>query len=119
MVTDLGLATLLDLNGTVIAQEHGYWIKIEAWEVPKSAEVPHGIHYCLTLHNRYGSRILGYDNAHAVKPPRRGFAGRRLEYDHKHRHAKDKGVPYKFENTYQLLADFFTEVDKVLKEMNE
>ena len=119
MVNDLGLATLLDLNDIVIAQEHSCWIKIEAWEVPISAEVPHGIHYCLTLHNRYGTRILGYDNAHAVKRPRKGFTGRRLEYDHKHRHAKDQGVRYQFESAYQLLADFFAEADTVLKEMNE
>ena len=119
MAVDIGFATLLDLDGTVVAQEHGYWIKVEAWEVPISAEVPHGIRYCLTLHNHRGTRILGYDNAHAVKPPRKGFTGRRQEYDHKHRHAKDKGVPYQFENAYQLLADFFAEVDRVLKETNE
>jgi len=28
-------------------------------------------------------------------------------------------VPYEFESAYQLLADFFAEVDAVLKEMNE
>ena len=43
MAVDIGLATLLDLDDTVVAQEHGYWIKVEAWEVPISAEVPHGI----------------------------------------------------------------------------
>lgn len=119
MATDTGLATLLDLNDSIIAQEHGCWVKIEAWEVPKSDEIPHGVRYSLTLHDRHGSRILGYDNAHATKPAKKGFSGRRLEYDHRHRHARDKGVPYTFESAYQLLADFFCEVDKVLKEMNE
>jgi len=28
----------------------------------------------------------------------------------------DKGVPYEFKDAYQLLADFFKEVDRVLKE---
>jgi hypothetical protein len=39
-----------------------------------------------------------------------------LPYDHKHRHASDKGVHYGFSNAHQLLADFFTEVDIVLEE---
>jgi len=59
---------------------------------------------------------MGYDNVHAVRPPRKGkFAGRRTVYDHRHRHAVDKGVPYEFVDAYQLLSDFFKEVDKVLK----
>lgn len=119
MATDTGLATLLDLDGSIIAQEHGCWVKIEAWAVPASREMPHGIRYSLTLHDRHGKRILGYDNAHALKPPRKGFSGTRLEYDHRHRHASDKGVPYAFGSAYQLLADFFAEVDAVLKEMSE
>jgi len=59
---------------------------------------------------------LGYDNAHAVKPPRKfKFAGQRLAYDHKHRHISDQGVPYAFSSACQLLSDFFTEVDQILK----
>lgn len=78
--------------------------------------VPHGIRYALTLHEPYGKRILGYDNAHAVQPPKKfRFAGQRLTYDHKHRHVADKGVPYVFLDANQLLSDFFTEVDAVLK----
>lgn len=45
----------------------------------------------------------------------RPFAGRRLPYDHRHRHASDEGVPYSFKNAHQLLVDFFAEVDRVLK----
>lgn len=79
--------------------------------------MPHGIRYSLTLHDPSGTRVLGYDNSHAVSPPKKGFTGRRLEYDHVHRHAKDKGVPYEFSDAGQLLTDFFEEVDKVLKEV--
>lgn len=69
------------------------------------------------LHDRHGARVLGYDNAHVVKPPKRNkFAGRRLAYDHEHRHARDKGVPYEFTSADQLLKDFFGEVDRVMKE---
>lgn len=74
----------------------------------------------LTLHEPDGRRILGYDNAHAVKPPKKfKYAGRRLTYDHKHRHESDKGVPYQFQDAQQLLIDFFNEVDRVLKEVRQ
>jgi len=116
---DQGISTLIDLHEQVLEQEGGYWVKIEAWRVVVSANIPHGVRYTLTLHEPYGKRVLGYDNAHAVKPPKRlKFAGRRLAYDHKHRHVSDKGVPYEFRDAHQLLADFFQEVDRVLKEIN-
>ena len=118
MRKDPGIATLVELHDQIIDQDNGYWIKIEAWQVAVSQDIPHGIRYSLTLHEPYGKRILGYDNAHAVKPPKKfKYAGTRLPYDHKHRHASDKGVPYEFRDAHQLLADFFNEVDRVLKEI--
>lgn len=115
MFDDSGIQNLLDLAGSVIDQGGGYWIKIEAWTVEPSKMIPHGVRYALTLHEPYGKRILGFDNAHAVKPPKKfKFSGQRLQYDHKHRHASDKGVPYSFVDAHQLLNDFFTEVDQVL-----
>ncbi len=117
MREDLGITTLIDLHDQIIDQGDGYWIKIEAWIVPVSKDIPHGVRYTLTLHEPYGKRILGYDNAHAVKPPKKfKYAGTRLPYDHKHRHVSDKGVPYEFKDAHQLLYDFFVEVDRVLKE---
>lgn len=65
-VPDVGLDTLLDLDGSILEQEGGYWIKIEVRQIPMSRHAPHGIRYSLTLHDRYGTRVLGYDNAHAV-----------------------------------------------------
>lgn len=109
--------TLLDLHGEILVQEGGYWIKIEAWTVEPTKEIPHGIRYSLTLHDPAGERVLGYDNAHAVKPAKKGFTGRRLEYDHVHRHAKDKGTAYEFSTAGQLLTDFFEAVDRILKEL--
>ncbi len=120
MRDDLGLETLLDLNGSIIDQGNGYWIKIDAWRVHASDDIPHGIRYALTLHEPYGNRILGYDNAHAVRLPKKfRYTGRCLPFDHKHRHATDKGVPYGFKNAYQLLEDFFREVDRVLQELKQ
>lgn len=115
-----GIATLLDLHNQIIDQGGGYWIKIEAWTVDSSIDIPHGIRYSLTLHEPYGKRIIGYDNAHAVKPPKKfKYAGRRLPYDHQHRHVSDKGIPYEFKDAYQLLSDFFLEVDRVLEEVRK
>jgi hypothetical protein len=92
---DLGLETLLDLDGSILEQESGYWIKIEAGQVPMSQHAPHGIRYSLTLHDKYGTRVLGYDNAHAVNTPKKfKFAGR-------------------------LLEDFFAEVDRVIEEAQQ
>ena len=115
-----GIETLLELDQQILDQENGYWIKIEARKVTVTKEIPHGIRYSLTLHEPYGKRILGYDNAHAVKPTQKfKFAGQRLTYDHKHRHISDQGVPYEFQNAYQLLTDFFAEVDRVLEEIKK
>jgi hypothetical protein len=111
-----GIGTLLDLHGQVIDQGDGYWIKIEAWRVNTTREVPRGIRYSLTLHEPYGKRILGCDNAHAAKLPKKfNCIGRILAYDHKHRHISDKGVPYEFQDPYQLLTDSFADFDRVLQ----
>jgi len=119
-VPDVGLDTLLDLDGSILEQEGGYWIKIEVRRIPKSRHAPHGIRYSLTLHDKYGTRVLGYDNAHAVKPPKKfKFSGQRLPYDHRHRTSSDKGVPYAFETAHRLLEDFFAEVDRVIKEAQQ
>jgi hypothetical protein len=116
---DAGLETLLLLHNEIYDQGNGFWIKIEAWCVEANEHVPHGIRYALTLHDRHGTRLLGFDNAHAVKPPKRKrYAGRRLAYDHRHRHSRDKGVPYEFTSPQQLLEDFFNEVDHVLEVSN-
>ena len=120
MREDHVIEALLDLHNQIIDQGDGYWVKIEAWVVVVSADIPHGIRYSLTLHEPYGKRILGYDNAHAVKPPKKfKYAGVRLPYDHKHRHISDKGVPYAFKDAHQLLSDFFVEVDRVLKKVRK
>ncbi len=113
--TDSGLQNLLNLNDSVLDQGDGYWIKIVAWSVLPTAFIPHGIRYSLTLHEPFGKRIMGYDNAHGLKPASKfKYAGRRMPYDHKHRHAADEGVLYQFVDAHQLLSDFFAEADRVL-----
>lgn len=117
MSKDTGLETLLELDGYIIEQGNGYWAKIEARKIESpTKERPHGIRYSLTLHDSYGQRILGYDNAHAVTDRKKNrFTARRVEHDHRHINLHDEGSPYEFVDAYQLLKDFFEDVDKVLK----
>jgi hypothetical protein len=117
MQIDDGIDTLIDLNGNIVQQERGYWIEIHAWRVESSVLIPHGVRYSLTLHEQSGKRVMGYDNAHATKASGRfKYVGQILPYDHKHRHISEKGVPYEFKDAYQLLRDFFADVDQILKE---
>ena len=119
MKSDIGLEVLLSLDGTEYTEENGYWYKIEASKVEPTKERPHGIRYNLTLHDNYNQRILGFDNAHAVKAQKHGYyTGTIVSYDHMHRSIKDKGVPYEFENAQQLLNDFLNEVNSILSKLN-
>lgn len=54
MREDYGIIALIDLHHQIIDQGGGYWIKIEAWRVSVTKDVPHGIRYSLTLHEPYG-----------------------------------------------------------------
>lgn len=117
MKPDPGLENLLSLDGTEYTEENGYWYKIEASRVEPTKERPHGIRYNLTFHDNCNQRILGFDNAHAVKT-KNGFAGTIRSYDHVHRSIKDKGVPYQFKNAQQLLSDFLREVDSIMNKLN-
>jgi hypothetical protein len=105
------LAALLDLDGECFRLEAGYWTKIEVRLVSPTSSVPHGIRYSLTLHDRSGRRILGFDNAHRVRSRVRS-AARRIESDHRHDRA---GVSsYAFESPGRLLNDFWAAVNEVI-----
>lgn len=74
--------------------------------MPATTGKPHGLDYSLTLHAAGGERLVGFDNAHAV--------GGRHVHDHRHRLRTVK--PYDYMSAAELLADFWAEVDAVLKE---
>ena len=118
---DDGLSYLLDLDGNIEVQnEEGYWVKMAVSRIAVTVERPHGIRYSLTLHAPDSERLMGFDNAHGgVRPEGSSFkhAGNQYPYDHRHRHSKDAGVLYEFDTAYQLLSDFYAEVDRVLKEV--
>lgn len=108
---DPSLDALLDLDGTVLVvdPDGGHWVKFVVTGVPASPEKPHGLDYSLTLHGPDGARLVGFDNAHPVGRVKRGEP-----QDHRHRLRTVR--PYDYENAGTLLADFWTEVDAVLKE---
>jgi hypothetical protein len=64
---DSSVEMLLDAVG-VMEMSNGYWVKVEAYRVSPTIHIPHGVKYSLTLHDRSNVRILGYDNAHGIKP---------------------------------------------------
>ncbi len=121
MRRDFGLETLLDLDGQIIDQGQGYWIKIDARLVAPSPERPHGIRYSLSLHEPGGTRILGYDNAHQVRLSGKfKFAGVRSTFDHVHPSGRcGAAVHYEFQSAEQLLSDFFVDADQLLARLRK
>ena len=113
---DLSLDTLLDLDGQVLVVDPAgqHWVKFTVRRVQPSSERPHGLSYSLTLHNGAGERLVGFDNAHAVRPTSGPGGGKRNRHDHKHRFRTVR--PYDYKDAATLLADFWTAVDAVLKE---
>ena len=110
-----GLEQLLAMHGSQVHRDDGYWWKIEAWSVPPTRERPHGIRYNLTLHDKDNRRVFGMDNAHAVRPAKKGLnSGKVHDYDHIHASISDKGTPYEFVDSFTLLSDFFEGIDRTI-----
>ena len=113
---DHDLEFLLAFNGRRHFLEDGSWLKFEIKRVNPVAHRPHGLSYSFTMHRPDGTRILGFDNAHAP-PRRRSKTGRRRKaHDHWHRTAGDEGRPYNYRGAAQLLDDFFDEVERICAE---
>ena len=112
--SDPSLDTLLALDGdTFVVDPAGtHWVRFVVKRVPASSSRPYGLSYSLTLHDQTGRRLVGFDNAHAA-PTRKG-RGRRLMPDHRHRLRTIR--PYEYRDAATLLADFWAEVEAVLKE---
>ena len=113
---DPALDALLLLDGEIFfADADGrYFVKFVVKRVEPSAERPHGRSYSLTLHAENGDRLVGFDNAHPV-PSQGGPAGRKkVAHDHRHRFKTIR--PYAYRDAATLLADFWKQVDAVLKD---
>ena len=57
---DASLETLLDLDGEIFPMDNGYWTKFEVSRIKPTKQIPHGIKYSLTLHDRNNTRIFGH-----------------------------------------------------------
>jgi hypothetical protein len=106
---DPSLDVLLELDGTILViGPAGHWVKFDVKRVKPSAERPHGLAYSLTLHAPDGKRLIGFDNAHAIRASR-GPAGKQPRaYDHKHRLQTTR--PYRYADATSLLEAFWNEV---------
>jgi hypothetical protein len=113
---DRSLDTLLDLDGQVLVIDTvgDDWVKFIARRVPVSPERPQGLRDALTLHGADGERLVGFDNAHPVRSSAGPAGRRRSTFDHKHRDRTRR--VYDYQDAATLLADFWAEVDAVLKE---
>ena len=107
---------LLDLDGQVfVVDSNGqYWVRFSVPRVDAAPDRPHGLSYSLTLHGPDGSRLVGFDNAHAVRESHGPGGKSRGHSDHKHR--MEIVRPYRFKDAATLLEDFWAEVDKLLRE---
>ena len=110
------LEFLLAFDGHIHWYADGHFAKFEIKRVTTTPERPHGLRYSLTLHASDGTRLLGFDNAHAVAHAGSRFAQRSVAADHWHRTDTDPGRPYRFKDASTLIMDFFDEVERVLKQ---
>jgi len=111
---DDALVDLLNLDGEIFPMDNGYWTKFEVWQVDPEPHVPHGIRYSLTLHDRHNRRVLGFDNAHAIRPARKAYRARKITWDHVHK--CERVWPYDYESASGLLEDFWREVERIMEE---
>ena len=114
--TDHTLVYLLELDGEEIVYDGGYVARFRIGMVEATSERPRGIAYSLTFHAPDGRRLMGYDNAHPVSHRGGRFVERQAAFDHWHRDAIDRGRPYRFVSAEKLIADFFDEIERILKE---
>jgi hypothetical protein len=111
---DASLDALLLLDGEIFfADEAGkHWVKFVVKQVPVTSEHRHGLSYSLTLHDESGVRLLGFDNAHAIREGTGPGARTRIEHDH--RHSGEAMRFYDYRDAATLLADFWEQVELIL-----
>jgi hypothetical protein len=117
--TDPTLAFLLDLDGEEIVYDGGHVARFKVKRIEATPEKPHGVSYSLTFHAPDGRRLMGYDNAHGVAHRGGKFMERQAAFDHWHRDETDEGRPYQFVTAEKLIADFFDEIERIVKEQND
>jgi Family of unknown function (DUF6516) len=98
------LERLLDFDRRRYWLRNDWSVQFRVCRVQAHTGRPAGIKYSLTLHDDIGQRLLGFDNAHAVR------AG--ATFDHRHWFRNMRLVkPYVYSGPDQLLVDFFEAVE--------
>jgi hypothetical protein len=117
---DRSLDALLDLHGQVLVIDgEGHVVRFVVRRIEPTAARPHGLSYSLTLHDRSGRRLLGFDNAHSVRRPGGRFVEQPRVYDHLHRGPGEAGRPYQFVDAGRLVEDFWNEASRFLNRARE
>ena len=113
---DHGLEILLYLDGDryFIDEDGNYEVCFSVRKTRVSTGKPYGISYSLVLIDKHGKRIIGFDNAHPVPDGKGRSSKKTVTFDHKH--IRDRTTPYKYQGAVKLVADFWKQVDKILKE---
>ena len=113
---DHGLEILLHLDSDryFIDEDGDYEVCFSVKRTKISAGKPYGISYSLILIDRHGDRIVGFDNAHPVPDGKGRSRKKTVTFDHKH--VRDRTNPYNYQGAVKLIADFWKEVDKILRE---
>lgn len=113
---DHGLDILLHLDGDryFIDEDGAYEVCFSIKKTSVSTGKPYGINYSLVLIDKHGERIVGFDNAHPVPDGKRRSSKKTVTFDHKH--VRDRTTPYNYQGAVKLVADFWKEVDKILRE---
>ena len=109
---DLGLSLLLELDGEIFPIDNGFWTKFDIKQVQPNENIPHGIKYSLTLHDKNNQRVIGYDNAHGIRTTKSKYKAQRITWDHTHERNRIK--VYEFESAAQLLENFWDHVNKTI-----
>ena len=117
---DSTLQYLLDLDGEkiFIDEKLGVWVKFEVKETSPNIRTS-GIRYSLTLHDRTGDRVLGFDNAHLVEYGGKNQVAPKRTFDHCHIDGKKNIKPYPYINAGKLLEDFWEAVELKIKDLKE
>jgi hypothetical protein len=106
----------LDFDGQVFVVDPRaeYWVRFVVRRVEPSPERPQGLNYSLTLHGPHRRRLVGFDNAQAVRQSPRPGGAAKGACDHRHR--MDTVRPCRFKDAATFIEDFWAEVDRLLKE---
>ena len=112
---DTGVDSLLSLNGDrYFVDDQGHLEAIfKVISIAATPERPHGLNYSLVLLNAQGERVVCFDNAHAVS--KGSGPGKKFLKQCDHKHIGNRITPYKFKDSLTLVADFWSEVDKLVQ----